>query len=73
MEFRTECRLKNGIGQSQQAIIYVHVKLPGVIGRGVVVNLAVGVGSSVNKRDIINSLGKNETSYLAISGSRQLL
>ena len=73
MEFRTECRLKNGIGQSQQAIIYVHVKLPGVIGRGVVVNLAVGVGSSVNKRDIINPLGKNETSYLAISGSKQLL
>ena len=37
------------------------------------VNLAVGVGSSVNKRKIINLLGKNETSYLAISGSRQLL
>ena len=48
LEFRTECRLKNGIGQSQQAIIYVHVKLPGVIGRGVVVNLVVGVGSPVN-------------------------
>ena len=37
------------------------------------VNLAVGVGSSVDKRDIINSLGKNETSYLAISSSKQLL
>ena len=37
------------------------------------VNLAVGVGSSVNKRDIINSLGKNETSYLAISGSKRTL
>lgn len=37
------------------------------------VNLAVGVGSSVNKRKIINPLGKNETSYLAISRSRELL
>ena len=37
------------------------------------VNLAVGVGSSVNKRKIINPLGKNETSYLAISGCKQLL
>ena len=30
------------------------------------VNLAVEVCSSVNKRKIINLLGKNETSYLAI-------
>ena len=37
------------------------------------VNLAAGVGSSVDKRKIINPLGKNETSYLAISGSQQLL
>ena len=60
MESRTECRLKIVIGQSQQ--VQVRVKLPGVRGRGVVVNLAVGVGSSVYKRKIINPLGKNEIS-----------